>query len=87
MRRELTEQTKLKVLNATVMVVFLYGCEARVVCKEQNPKIQVTQMNILRRIEGVYRKDQLTNDKILRRLGQVGALEMVKKRQEEWKGN
>ena len=31
-------------------------------------------------------KDGVTNDEILRRLGNVGVLEMVKKRQDEWKG-
>ena len=42
-------------------------------------------MNVLRRIEGVCWKDQITNDEILQRLGQVGVLEKVRKRQEEWK--
>ena len=44
------------------------------------------QMNILGMIEGVCWKDRITNDEILQRLGQVGVLEMVRKRQEEWKG-
>ena len=48
-------------------------------------KIQATQMNVLRRIEGVCCKDRITNDEILQRLGQVGVLEKVKTRQEEWK--
>ena len=30
-------------------------------------------------------RDQITNDETLQRLGQVGVLEVVKKRQEEWK--
>ena len=85
-RRELSKQTKLKVVNATVMPVLMYGCETWAVRKEQKSKIQATQMNILRRIEGVCWKDRITNDEILQRLGQVGVLEMVRKRQEEWKG-
>ena len=32
---------------------------------------QATQMNVLRRIEGVCWKDQISNDEILWRLGQV----------------
>ena len=83
-RRELSKQTKLKVVNAAVMPVLMYGCEAWAVWKEQKSKIQATQMNVLRRIEGVCWKDQITNDEILQRLGQVGVLEKVKKRQ-EWK--
>jgi len=85
-RRELSKQTKLKVVNAMVMPVLMYGCEAWALRKEQRSKIQATQMNALRRIEGVCWKDRITNDEILWRLGQVGVLERVKKRQEEWKG-
>ena len=84
-RRELSKQTKLKVVNATVMPVLMYGCDAWAVWKEQKSKIQATQMNVLRRIEGVCWKDRITNDEILQRLGQVGVLEKVKKREEEWK--
>ncbi len=75
-RRELSKQTKLKVVNATVMRVLLYGCTAWAVRKERKSKIQATQMN--------GGKDQITNDEILQRVGQVGVLERVKKRQEEW---
>ncbi len=56
-RRELSKQTKLKVVTATVMPVLMYGCEAWAVRKEQKSKIQATQMNVLRRIEGVCWKD------------------------------
>ena len=67
------------------MPVLMYGCDAWAVWKEQKSKIQATQMNVLRRIEGVCWKDRITNDEILQRLGQVGVLEKVKKREEEWK--
>ena len=82
---ELSKQTKLKVVNAMVMPVLMYGCEAWALRKEQRSKIQATEMNALRRIEGVCWKDRITNDEVLWRLGQVGVLERVKKRQ-EWKG-
>ena len=55
--------------------------------KSRGPEIQATQMNALRRIAGsVLEGPDITNDEILWRLGQVGVLERVKKRQEEWKG-
>ena len=72
-------------VNATVMPALMYGCEAWAVRKEQKSKILATQMNVLRTIEGVCWKDGGTNDELLQRLGQVGVLEKVKKRQEEWK--
>ena len=67
------------------MPVLMYGCEAWAVRKEQKSKIQATQVNVLRTIEGVCWKDRITNDEIRQRLGQVGVLEKVKKRQEKWK--
>ena len=72
-RRELSKQTRLKVVNAT-MAVLMYRCEAWAVRKEQKCKIKATQMNLLRRIEGVCWRDRVTNEEILRRLRQVGVL-------------
>ncbi len=65
-RRELRKQTKL-VVNATVMPVLMYGCEAWAARKEQKSRIQATQMNVLRRIEGVCWRDRVTNEEVLRR--------------------
>ena len=78
-RRELSKQTKLRVVNAMMMPALMYRCKTWALRKEQRSKIQATQMNALRRIEGVCWKDRFTNDEILHRLGQVGVLEVVKK--------
>lgn len=48
--------------------------------KEQKSKIQAKEISILRRIEGVRRKDRIINDENFIEAGQVGVLEMVKKR-------
>ena len=50
-RRELSKQTKLRVVIAMVMPVLMYVCEAWALRKEQRTKIQATQMNALKRIE------------------------------------
>ena len=54
--KELSKQTKLRVVNA-MMPVLMYGCKAWALQKEQRRKIEATQMNALRRIEGVCWKD------------------------------
>ena len=64
MRRELSKQTKLRVVNAMVMPVLMYGCEAWTLQKEQRSKIQAMQMIALRRIRG-----NVLEGLILRRLG------------------
>ena len=63
-RREQSKYTKLRVVNAMIMRVLMYGCEALALQKARF-KIQATQMNALRRIDGVCWKDQITNDEIL----------------------
>ena len=65
LRRQLSKQTKLKVVNAMVISVLMYGCETLAVRKEQKSKIQAMRMNMLSIIEGVGWKDQITNDEIL----------------------
>ena len=72
-RRELSKQTKLKVVNAIMMPVLMYGCEVWVVRKEQKSRIQASQMNVLRRIEGVCWRNRVTNEEILRSCNKGGA--------------
>ena len=58
-RRELSKGTKLKVVNATMMPSLLYGCEAWSVTKQQQSKVQATQMNVLRSVQGVSRMERI----------------------------
>ena len=84
-RKELSRSTKLKVVNATVMPTLMYGCETWSLSKRQRSKIPATQMNVLRRIEGVSRLDRVRNEDVREKLRQEGVLDMVKSRQEKWK--
>ena len=69
-RKELSQSTKIKVVNATMMPVVMYRCETWT--KKQQSKVQATQMNVLRRIEGVNRLDRVRNADISERLNQEG---------------
>ena len=83
-RRELSKHTKLRVVNAMVLPV---GCDTLALWKEQRPKIQASPMNALRRIEGACWKDESQTRRFCGGcMGQVGVLDMVKKRQDEWEG-
>ena len=84
-KKELSRSTKLKVMNATVMPTLLYGCETWSLSKRQQSKVQATQMNVLKRIEGVSRLVRVRNVDIREKLRQEGGLDMVKSRQEKWK--
>ena len=56
-RKELSKKTILKVINATMLPALMYGCEAWSLSKQQELKVQATQMRVLRRIEGVIRQE------------------------------
>ena len=60
-RKELSRSTKLKVVNATMITTLLYGCETWCLSKQLQSRVQATQMNVLRWIEGVSRLDSVRN--------------------------
>ena len=63
----------------------MYGCETWCLSKQQQSRVQATQINVLRRIEGVSRLDRVRNVGIREKLHQASVLDMVKTRQEKWK--
>ena len=76
----------MKVVNATVMQVLVYGCETWSLTKQQQSKVQATQMNVLGRIEGTNRLDRVRNVDIRERWNQEDVLDLVKRSEESWRG-
>ena len=58
-RKELSRSIKLKVENVTMIPTLLYGCETWCLSKHLQSRVQATQMNVLRWIEGVSRLDRI----------------------------
>ena len=79
-RNELGKNTKLKVVNATMISTLMYECEAWSSLKKLQSRVQATQMRVLQRIEGVNKVDRAMNEVIRERLGQEGILDLVKRR-------
>ena len=52
-RNELGKNTKVKVVNTTMIPTLLYGCEAWSLLKKLQSRVQATQMRVLQRIGGV----------------------------------
>ena len=71
-RNELSKNTKVKVMNATMTPTLMYGCEAWSLSKKLQSRVQAMQMRLLRRIEEVNRIDRVRNEVIRERLGQKG---------------
>ena len=86
-RKELMKGTKVRVVNAMVILTLTYGCEAWTLQARHKGQIEAAQMRALRRIERVSRMDRVRNVDIRGRLKQEGVLNMVKKRQQNWKQN
>ena len=84
-RRELSKGTKLKVVNATMMPSLLYGCEAWILTRQQKLKVQAS-MNVLRTIQRVSRMERIRSEDIRQHLGQGSVLDVIGRRQENWKG-
>ena len=84
-RRELSKGTNLKVVNATIMPSLLYGCEVWSLTKQHESKVQATQNNVLRRIQGVSRKERRRSEDTRQRLGQESVSNVIRRRQGNWK--
>ena len=68
-----------------VILTLTYGCEAWALQARHKGHIQAMQMRVLRWIEGVSRLDRVRNVNIRSRLGQEEVVDMVTRRQQEWK--
>ena len=82
-RNELSKNTKLKVVNATMIPTLMYGCEAWSLSKKLQSRVQATQMRVMRRIEGVNKVDRARNEVLRERLGQEGIIDLVKRGKEK----
>ena len=74
---------KLKVVSATMMPTLVYGCKMWSLSEQQQSRVQPTQMNKLRRVEGVSRLDRIKYGDIREKLQQESILVIVKSRHEK----
>ena len=77
--------TKLTVVNAAMMPSLSYSCEVWSLTKQQQRRVQATQMSMMRRIQGVSRLDKMRSKEIRQWLGQEDILDVIRRRQENWK--
>ena len=68
-----------------MLPTLVYRCEVWNLLKQQESRIQTTQVRVLRGNEGVSRADRVKNENIKLRLGQEHALDVVRRKQEKWK--
>jgi len=86
--RSLPRQVKMKVFESMVMPILLYGSECWTMRREDERRISVAEMNWLRRILGVTKRQHIRNEEIRKRLGrEETAVDKVKARRLQWFGH
>lgn len=86
-KKELTKRTKVKIYETILAPILMYGCESWVLSERMKSRIQACEMKILRKIEGVTRRDKLRNENIRQKLNMKGILEKIETQQLRWFGH
>lgn len=86
-RRDISRRTKLRVYNAAVLSVLLYGAETWPLCKTLASRVRGFDSRALRTIEGVRWYDHVTNEELRERTGQANILRVLAQRRVRWLGH
>ena len=76
---------KAKVYRLVVRPVLTYGAECWALNKRDEKRLEVTEMNMLRRMLGVTRRDRLRNEEVRERTGmQENIVKVVERSKMRW---
>ena len=84
--------SKIRLMRALVISIFLYACETWTPTAELEKKIQATEMRCFRRLFGISYRHHVTNEEVRNRIRQANGpyedrLTTVKKRKLRWYGH
>ena len=90
--KNISLKTKVRLLRALVMSIFLYACESWTLTAKLQRRIESLEMKCYRRLLGISYRDHVTNESIRRTITQhIGQhddlLTVVKKRKLQWYGH
>ena len=85
--RKISRKTKLRLFNACVKSVLLYGCETWKTTTSVIKKLQTFLNRCLRTILGVRWMDRVRNEELWERANQVPMEEEIKRRRWRWIGH
>ena len=86
-RREVSLKVKMKVFNATVLPVLLYGATARALTQTEERRLDAFEMRMLRNIAGVRWEDMVRNVDIRERLRQPPVSLKLRRARMKWFGH
>ena len=87
--KNITLKSKVRLMLALVISIFLYACESWTLTADLEKRIQATEMRCFRKILGITYPDNVTNDEVRNRIKQTTGphedlLATVKKRKLKW---
>ena len=85
--RNISRRVKLRIFNATVLPVLLYGAETWPLPKSMAGRISGFETRALRTIEGIRLDRHITNDELRRITGQTPILRILAQRRLRWFGH
>ena len=85
--RNITLQTRIKILEVTVMTVAKYGSEAWVLRKADEYLLDVFQRNCLRIVLGTRLTDRISNSRLYEKCGSIPLSRAMKKERFRWLGH
>lgn len=85
--KHLTIKTKIKVYEACILSVLLYGSESWVTYRKQEQKLNSFHLRCLRQILNISWRDKITNTEVLSRSGSVPLTSVLKHRRLRWLGH
>ena len=84
--RHISQKTKLRIYNACVLSVLLYGAESWPLNATLEARIDGFDSRALRRLEGIHWSQHVTNEEVRQRTGQPPASVLVAQRRVRWLG-
>ena len=85
--RHISRRTKIRVYNASVLSILLYGSETWPINKTLESRIDGFDTRSLRRIEGIHWTQHVTNAEVRRRTSQPPASSIIGTRRMRWFGH
>ena len=80
----MNKETKLRIHNITAKATLKFGCEAWVLKKREEQRLEATQMGFLRHLLGITKLDKEENQCIRQKTGAQNIVKEIKQYQEKW---
>lgn len=86
--KRFSRKVKKKIIKTLVWTTLLYGCETWTLRKEEIRRLEAVEMWLWRRMEKISYTERITNEEVLRRIGEGRQLlNVIRNRKKNWIGH